>query len=406
MESSIKKGGIPRAILAIAMTGLLMAAACAGTPAQPVEQKVVEIADIAPLTGPSASAEQLVLQGMQDYVTYFNDEIGIPDVTVKLLWADVGFDVPKFISAYRRFSDRGLPILFSDVTAPLEALKPVFEEDEMPFIAATTTSTLIHPPGWIYCTMPTFGEVATAVLDYFMENWTEERPARVAFIGPDSSFGRAPSEECVEYANSIGMEVLPWEFAGYVVIDATPQLLRMKDQGVDLVYIQDIVSAAGPILRDAERLGLSDEMQFGGIEFNLGNTLIEMAGPASEGYLAPRTTPWFDETDIPGIKILVETQEKLHGKVKSDPEYMGGWLAGAIMCEAVNRGIDAVGYENLDGPALKNALDNMSNFDAGIAIVSYSPEQRRASRMVATYQIKNGKIVRVSDWHESPMLVS
>ncbi len=395
-------------ILAIALTALLLIAACAPTPTIPPlgETKVVEIGDLTPLTGGAASAEQPCHQGRLDYVRYFNEEKGIPGVTIKVVWVDMGREMGRFISGYRVLVDREVPLIFSNDTTSLETLRSNFEKDQIPFLAGTTTGPAVYPPGWIYCATSTFGEATTAVFDYFMENWKEERPPRLQFFSSDSPFGRGPAEEGSKYAESIGFEVLPIELAGYVVIDATPQLLRIQEREADLVYIQNIIPAAGPIMRDVERLGLQEKMQFAGNEYAVGETLIRMAPVAVEGFLTPKGMPWFDETEIPGVKTMVDRQLEYHGKVQELPEYAGGWVYGAILCEATKRALEDVGYENLDGPAVKRAFETMKDFDVdGMVTITYGPERRRGSRSFAAYQVQGGKLVRVSDWRDVPILV-
>jgi len=41
----------------------------------------------------------------------------------------------------------------------------------------------------------------------------------------------------------------------------------------------------------------------------------------------------------------------------------------------------------------------------GIAKITFGPEDRRGSESYAVYQVQGGKIVRVSDWREAPILV-
>ena len=85
---------------------------------------------------------------------------------------------------------------------------------------------------------------------------------------------------------------------------------------------------------------------------------------------------------------------------------MGGWVGGAIMYEALRRAIATVGYENLDGAAVKGELDSMAGFDIdGLTQIDFT-EQRRGSLRNTVYRIRDGTIVRVSKWFEVPMLVS
>ena len=68
--------------------------------------------------------------------------------------------------------------------------------------------------------------------------------------------------------------------------------------------------------------------------------------------------------------------------------------------------MDEVSYENLDGPALKRALESMKDFDVdGMVKISFGPGDRRGNQTYAVYQVQGGKIVRITDRREVPILV-
>jgi hypothetical protein len=76
------------------------------------------------------------------------------------------------------------------------------------------------------------------------------------------------------------------------------------------------------------------------------------------------------------------------------------------VCEALKRGIEEVGLENLDGATMRRVFENMRDVDvAGMAKVTYGPEDRRGVQRFAVYQVQGGNIVRVSDFVEAPILV-
>ncbi len=382
-------------VLAVALTALLLVTACAPPTTPPVgEKKVVEIGEIEPLTGGGGTAVQPAFEAFQAYVKYFNEENGIPGVTVKVAWRDYGTVPTRFISAYRTLVDRGVPVIYTNTPSALEGIKPQLEKDQMPLVLGGVAGFTVYPPGWIFAVWSTPGEAASAVLDYFMQNWKEERPPRLQLFIMEGVYGREPVEEMTKYAESIGFEVLPLEVSGFVVIDAVPQLLRIQERGADLVYLNQIITGAGPILRDAERLGLEDKMQFSGNEFIQGEPLIKYAPVAAEGFLAPRSLPWVDATEIPGVKTMTDRQLKWHG----EPVYMSGWVYGTIMCEVVRRAVEEVGYENVDGPAVKRVLESMKDFDVdGMVKITWGPEDRRGSQSQALYQVQGGKVVRITD---------
>ena len=194
-------------ILAIGLIALLLFTACA--PASPVEEeKVVEFGYTSPFTGPGAT-EAIALSAVLDYVRYFNEEENIPGVTVEVVWYDVGIDVARFASAYQRLRDRGIFVMKSNQTSGIEAYKPRFERDQVPLYTGNPCKEYVYPPGWYYFRAPTWGEQAAAMFEYIMENWQEERPPKLALMLVDTGMGKQPTPEAAEYAESLGIEILP-----------------------------------------------------------------------------------------------------------------------------------------------------------------------------------------------------
>ncbi|MFC1969982.1 ABC transporter substrate-binding protein [Chloroflexota bacterium] len=394
-------------LLAVALSALLVVTACAPSEGPlPEGKSVVEVGAIPLLTGGGGSADQPSFRATADYVRYFNEEIGIPGVSIDLLWRDGQTSIPAVISAYRSFADRGVPIMFTNYGTALEGLTDQLAKDQIVFFTGGPSGPLLVPPGWVFCAWATEGESATVILDYFMENWTEERPPKLQLFILDSLYGWSPVEEITPYAEGIGFEVLPVEAAPHVVVDASPQLIRIQAREADLVYIQHIISGAGPIMRDVERLGLQDKMQFAGAQWVCGERLIEFSPAGTEGFLAPRSSPWFDDTNVPGVVTMVDKMMEYHGEVNRVPEAGAGWLYGAVVCEAVRRAVAEVGVENADGPAMKRALESFQDFDVeGLAKFTFGPEDRRGDISLAVYQIQGGKLVPVSDYRDAHILV-
>jgi len=395
--------------LAVTLAVALLMGACG--PTEPSTSgsgnTVVEIGNLTPLTGAAGTAEQPCFQGIFDYCQWFNEKNGIPEVTIDALWYDHGRETPKFISGYQRFRQRNVPLYFSNDTPSLEALKAQFDKNQTPFLTGTAMGNMVYPPGWIYTPWVTFDEAAVAVMDYFMQNWKEDRPPKMVFMALDSTFGREPAERGAKYAESVGYEVLPLEVVPYIVLDATTQLIRINEEGADLAYIQAIVSAAGPIMKDVERLDLLDEIQFSGTEYATGGAMIEQVGAAGmEGFLFPKLTPWFNDTEVPGIRDVIDMSEKYHGKLIERQEYLAGYVYGVVMCEVIKRAGEEVGFENIDGAACGRAYQSLKDFDVdGLVTITYGPDRRRGSRNAACYEYQNGEIVRLTDWEEMPILI-
>jgi ABC-type branched-subunit amino acid transport system substrate-binding protein len=403
-DRKVRGKGFAVIILALALTALLLFTACApGPPAE--EKKVVEIGVMAPATGGAATGGQLALAAELDYIKYFNEELAIPGVTLKIVWEDTALDPVKEIMALRRFVERGVVALV--LIDPAVALKPLVAKDELPTLSLGITEDMMYPPGWVFSCFPTEAERFAVLADWIVENWRGEHPPRIAFATIDSPYGRDPLAQSEKYAESIGMEWVAPEFVSYVPLDVIPQLLRLSETA-DFVYIGPIWTVAAPVLRDAERLGLMGKIGFCGMDATLGRGTLEALGPAAEGYFVPKTYPAWNEMENPGIQWAYEMWSRYHGSGMMDDVYESAIQHPIIIPEAIRRAIEDVGYENLDGPAVKEALETIEDFDPygfGPKITYTNPEERRGSSWVRIYQIEGGDVVPRTDWREAPMLV-
>ena len=394
--------------LAIGLVALLIVTACAPTPTEPVEKKV-ELGYVCGVTGAAAASVQVGIQAVEDYFRYFNEQEGLPGVSIRLMWRDDMLQYPLLYSHYERFVTHGVPLIFMEEATGLMGLEDRFEKDGVVIMAAQCGyEEVAYPPGWRYGSCPTQAEQAAVVIEYFRENWKEERPPRLAFVGIDSPFGYDPVATGTKYAEGLGFEVLPMEVVPFVTLDATTQLLRLKNSGVDLVYMQAFAGASGPILRDAERLGLLGQMHFSGHSTCVSEAVTEMVPIASEGVIVARYLPTIDEIEVPGIKLIADLQMKYHGEVERglEEQYTLYWQVADVVCEAIKRAVENVGYENLDGRSLKEAMDSIKDYDVyGIARITYKPDDHRGNTQVAVYQVRERKVYRVTDWRESQMLV-
>ena len=393
------------AVLAVALVVVLLFTACA--PAPPSEgEKVVKIGMIAPLTGAPASAIHIAWRNIIDYLSYF-EEVGVPGlelppgVTIELVWGDSAFEVPRAISIYERMREQGVVLFYAPSPVEGAGLKSRTDRDGVVNFVMSIDEGMMYPPSSIFSVYPTDSEGFSVACDWIMENWQEERPPRVAIMGTDSPSGHAPEVMGTAYARSIGIEMLPFETVPYMPLDSSPQLLRVHERGADFVYIQAIWTTATAVMRDAERLGLADEIRFGGFENSQSIAMLGL-GAAAEGYWSPRRAPWYKE-----VPVLFDILREVDGKLDTGGDgactlaFMTAWI------KAVSIAIEKVGYENLDGRAVKEGMYSIKDFDPhGTGKkVTYTPEDHRGSTSIRIYEVRGGDVVPVTDWRQAPMLV-
>jgi len=390
-------------ILVIGLIVTLILSACSSSVTTSEDKKVVEVGCMAGITGPGGTESQWAFWALQEYQRYFNEENGIPDVDIELSWQDTRHQAELTISAYRKFIDRGTPIILSFEESDI--FKPMCEKDETPMLILPQSTFAMYPAGWLYGVFPPQSENFAVWCEWILENWKEAEAPKVAVMGTDILTTNSLLE-ANNYVENIGIEMLPTEYVPWAPLDTTPQLLRLNERGVDYIFISPLSVTAIPILKDADRLGLIGTIQFGAIDYAQSETLVKALGPTADGYSSPRTCPWWNEIEIPGIKLMQNLRKDYGIKYAFEGPDAHGLTLMAVTCEAIKRAIGNVGYENLDGPAVKEALDNMKDYDIyGIKKITYTPDDHRGSAAVRIYQVKDGNVVPVSDFKEAPVIM-
>lgn len=99
--------------------------------------------------------------------------------------------------------------------------------------------------------------------------------------------------------------------------------------------------------------------------------------------------------------------ERYHGTEPLDPLFTFGISHSPIIPDAIKMAVEKVGLENLDGRAVREALDTYKDYDPygyGTPLDYTDPENHRGSPWVRIYQIQGPVLVPVSDWEEAPIL--
>jgi len=98
---------------------------------------------------------------------------------------------------------------------------------------------------------------------------------------------------------------------------------------------------------------------------------------------------------------------RYRGEIDTQEDGASTLLSTPVAIEAIRRAMEDVGYENLDGRAVKEALDTIKDFDPhGMGKgITYTPEDHRGSASVKIYEVQGREVVPITDWREAPMLV-
>ena len=398
----LKRAVSPLAVAALALGGSLYAPPCAEA------DNEIKLGALFDMTGPTSDVGWHYADGVRDYVRYINEEKGGvgEGVKIRLIWTDYQYKIPQAISTYAKLTKRDRVIaIIGWGTGDSEALKTKIVKDQIPYISASFSQHLVWPPRWNFLPVVTYADQVRTVMKYMRERWEESRNPRMALIYNDTGYGRAVLEPAVAYAVELGIDLVGTEVVGLQDLEATSQLLRIKEKGADFVFIQESFVATSTVLKDARKLGL-DGVTFTGNFWGTGRKLVELAGVAAEGYLGMMPFAiWSDESE--GMAFAHTLNSTYHPDVDyREPQYITGMVNAMIMIQAME-----VALKNRDGsPDLVTGLDvfkaleSMQNFDTrGLTTpVSYDSDERRGAKKGRLVTIKNGDLVTATGWIDAP----
>ena len=371
----------------------------------PAEEKVIKIGTLWDITGPYSAG--FVLDGASDYYKWLNDEKGgIEGIKVEHLWVDHRANADVAISAYMRM--KGDVLLFNTLSSvETTALKAMFEKDGVPCITTAASETVTPGPTstWVYCHWGPTYQTSLALVNWFKGEWKEKRLPRVGIITWDSAYGKAPIPAVKGLADQGEIEYVGAEFVAYGAVDNTVELSRLKKEGADFILIGVSGPQPGAILKDGLRLGFPQAgIKFGAHHGAFLTMAIPLAGDAAEGWLGGMVLAIPTE-DVPSVKLLKRVCQEYHGK-EIDSDYIIGWHHAWVSSEAVRAALKKVGYDGLNGKAVKEALDNLKfdteGLSGGVDFTNLGDKDRIALNKARIFVVENGKMIPTTDWIPAP----
>ena len=144
--------------------------------------------------------------------------------------------------------------------------------------------------------------------------------------------------------------------------------MKKADPGIRL--IQQTYMATSTILKDSAKLGL--RTQYIGLNWTLGEKLIELVGDIAEGYMGTSGFAFWDNEEVEGIRFLRELNKKYHPQITFRPvNYIQGFSSMYVLLSGLR-----MADKDHSGENLKKVFESMKNFNTmGLtAPVTFSPE--------------------------------
>lgn len=374
------------------------------------------------LSGPYAAITSPLIHGAEDAVKAVNDAGGIYGATLELEFADDAGNIDEAVAAYDRFtseSDKPM-VMITYGSGEAEALAQRFAEDKIVNIAAGLSAQAFYGEGsgYTFGLGPIYPDQLAFVMEFLVNNWADYKPegagdeVKLAYLSWPTAFGQGGlTDESRAYLADLGVEIVAEEtYDVSPTADTTTAILNAQAAGANVIWTNTLAFGPATLLNDLNSLGLRDQFVVAGDNWTMDlATYAFLADPAyGVGLIAPFPYLWWTDTDNAGVQYA---QELFTTNQRAAGEHNVGYLllvaAVDMIKQALTHAIDTVGYENLNGEAVHDALIDLSPFEPlnGVVRADFSGDSR-APKESQIRMIQGGPdaFVVIQDWTVLPDL--
>ncbi len=360
-----------------------------------------------PLTGPFATAGQLVAPALRMFEALTNADGGIGGVPIRVTAEDSGYVPANALANYQRAlaTEDNLVFYFGDSTGFMKLVAPELTGDNARLMGSTSfASELANPTTNPYQYLP--GPSYDDQFDILLRQIVDEGGSTVAFIYSNTEFGRDPIEHGRATAEALGLNVVLEEATREQGADIPTHVTQLAQSGAEYCILQGYVTGVWPqLIGGARQFGLPTKFMgtFWGMENFIADRVTAEAGPFLEGYSGVMPYRYFYDADRgPAYDRFAAFQAENFAGTPLE-NYMPTWGLQALFSmqiglEALRRVSDQGMELTADNAA--EALSSIQDWDTGgffgtnVSMV----DNKIGTGRVYSYSAENRLFNPTSDW--------
>ena len=385
----------PAAAPAASPAAAAPAATTAAAPAGPATGQPIKIGFVWGVTGAVAEIVRPNSEAVKAYFEYVNKNGGVKGRPIEMVEVDSQYKVPLAQEGYKKVTTEDkVPMVVLASTGDTLALAPQINQDKVVAVTYSCGADWKPEKNPYIFTNCTYYEDQMASTLQFIKSKVGDKGARIAFSYPDIPFGQDPIPTGREFAQKLGLTLVGEEKVGAADVDATSQALNLKAANPDYVIIQNVTAGGSAMVRSGKQAGLT--AQFIALNYAFDEQTIKAIGPqAAEGYMGVGVTA-FPGPDLALMKDIGDFAPQIKDV---SMRTIQGWSLAMVIADALKRA------DAYDGPAILKALEK-TDLDVKGAVPGgrwiYSDKSHAPTRKSTFYQVKDGKIVKISDPIDPP----
>jgi branched-chain amino acid transport system substrate-binding protein len=342
----------------------------------------VKIGLLAPLTGFAAADGLSVLNSVQLAVERVNQDGGVLGRQVELVYYDDRADGKEAVALSRKLiqQDRVAGVVGGSYSTPSRAVAPIFEDEEIPFVAAYAVHPDVTTAGK-YCFRNGFlGMVEGKSAGYVSVELLKAK--KIALLTSDNDFGRTLAEGFKAYLGNQGKDaqIVFEQTYPFKEKDFKPYLSKVKEANPDILFASGYYFQTGPIVQQARELGLN--VQILGEEGADSPKFLEIAGASAEGFVI--VTNLNRDDPRPVVQDFLKTFEQRY-QIQPDMVGASAYDAFMIICEGIRRA------GATDGPAIQQAIAATKDYNGLTGVLKSFTDIGEVVKEVQVQIVKDGR---------------
>jgi branched-chain amino acid transport system substrate-binding protein len=342
----------------------------------------VKIGLLAPLTGFAAADGLSVLNSVQLAVERVNQDGGLLGRQVELVYYDDRADGKEAVALSRKLiqQDRVAGVVGGSYSTPSRAVAPIFEDEEIPFVAAYAVHPDVTTSGK-YCFRNGFlGMVEGKSAGYVSVELLKAK--KIALLTSDNDFGRTLAEGFKAYLGDQGKDaqIVFEQTYPFQEKDFKPYLSKVKEANPDILFASGYYFQTGPIVQQARELGL--DIQILGEEGADSPKFLEIAGAAAEGFVI--VTNLDRDDPRPVVQDFLKTFEQRY-QIQPDMVGASAYDAFMIICDGIRRA------GATDGPAIQQAIATTKDYNGLTGVLKGFTDIGEVVKEVQVQIVKDGR---------------
>jgi branched-chain amino acid transport system substrate-binding protein len=386
-----------RALISLAVVLVALALVAGGPGAQPAP---VKLGLAAAVSGGSAASGEAIKRGLSIAMDEINGKGGVlGGRKLELVVRDDEGNPQKGVTIARELVEREkVAAVFGGLhTTVALAQVPVWHELATPYVGTWAAGTNItrngKAPNFVFRVSANDDEVDKYLVRYAAEQLKRGKPG---LLLENTAWGQSNEVGLTKWFGERGVKAVGVEKFNWNDPDMSPQLLRLKQGGADVVMLVANAPEGAQVVKSKAKVGWEVPIvSHWGIS---GGRFAELTGELSDGVVFVQTYSFFAKQSARGDVVLKALKDKYGVKGPEDVTAPVGTANAYDALHLVALAIEQA--RSTDGAKVRDALENLKAEHAGLIKTyrrPFTPEQHDAltERDYIMVVWKGGKIVPV-----------